>query len=147
IPIAASAAAERAGLPPVRPAVGLYARLLAVGRRQPTTPVLPEIAAELAAWLGPALASAAATLLVSGHRLAQEAIGLDRLIENTLWATPAGLGPGRSGTPIVLAPVVTQKPLQNAAAASSGEIVLTNDDEGHEVVPTTEAEWSYWVPA
>jgi hypothetical protein len=147
IPIAASASAERAGLLPVRPAVGLYARLLAVGRPQPTTPVLPETAAELTAWLGPTLASAATALLVSGHRLAQEAVGLDRLVDNALWATPAGLGPGRTGTPIVVAPVATPKPLQKAVAAPSGDLALTRDNEEREVVPTTEAEWADWVPA
>jgi hypothetical protein len=147
IPIAASAAAERAGLPPVRPAVGLYARLLAVGRPQPATPVPPEVAAELTGWLGPALASAAAALLVSGHRLAQEAIGLDRLVENDLWATPAGLGPGRTGTPIAVARVATPRPLQETSAAPPGDLALTRDNNGHEVVPTTEAEWADWVLA
>jgi hypothetical protein len=147
IPIAASAAAEQAGLPPVRPAVGLYARLLAVGRPQPATPVAPEIAAELTSWLGPALAPEATALLVSGHRLAQEAVGLDRLVENDLWATQAGLGPGRSGTPTAIPGLAVPTLMRKPPAALGGDLALTHDDDGREVVPTTEAEWADWVPA
>jgi hypothetical protein len=148
IPIAASAAAERVGLPPVRPAVGLYARLLAVGRPQRATPVAPEVAAELTAWLGSALAPQAAALLVSGYRLAQEVVGLDQLVENRLWATPAGLGPGRTGTPIAAAAAATPRPQRTAQPALfSGELVLIRDNDGREIVPRTEAEWADWVPA
>src|SRR5206468_2492548 len=99
------------------------------------------------AWLGSALAPAAAALLVSGHRLAQEAVGLDRLVEDDLWATPAGLGPGRTGTPIAIAPVVAPTPPQKAVASPSGDFALSHDNDGREIVPTNEAEWADWVPA
>jgi hypothetical protein len=147
IPIAASAVAERAGLPPVRPAVGLYARLLSVGRPQPAAPVAPEIAVELTAWLGPALAPEATSLLVSGQRLAQEAVGLDQLRESDHWATLAGLGPGRTGTPIAAATVITPRLRRPAPAAPCGGLALTRDDDGRELIPTSEAEWDTWVSA
>jgi Uncharacterized protein conserved in bacteria C-term(DUF2220). len=121
IPMAASATAMRAGLPPVRPAVGLYARLLAVGRPEPATPLAPEVAAELAAWLGPSLAPAAEALLVSGYRLAQEAVGLDRLAEDQLWATASGLGPEPMGTPLGMAKVIPTRVPRDAARGPSGE--------------------------
>lgn len=86
IPAAASALATRSGLPAVRPAVGLYRRLLAAGRPEPTEPLDPALAADLASWLGPALAPAAADLLAGGHRLAQEAVGLEALGADRSWA-------------------------------------------------------------
>ena len=92
IPIAASATAERAGLPPVRPAVGLYAQLLRAGRPDPTPAVPPEVATELATWLGPSLGPAAAELLASGHRLAQEAVGYEWLASERSWAEMATFG-------------------------------------------------------
>lgn len=75
IPLAASALATSAGLPPVRPASRLYELLLQVGSAQPgQTRVDPQRASELAGWLGAPLAEPAAALLTSGHRLPQEAV-------------------------------------------------------------------------
>ena len=99
IPIAASAVAERSGLPPVRPAVGLYARLLRVGRPDPAAVVAPEVATEHAAWLGPSLAGAVAQLLSDGHRLAQEAVGVEWLRAGAGWSSADALSglAGRAG--------------------------------------------------
>jgi hypothetical protein len=76
IPVRAAAACPV----PVRPAVGLYRRLLVLGHRDPRpAPLDPAVAAARARWLGPELAPAATELLVEGVRLAQEAVGTDAL--------------------------------------------------------------------
>lgn len=84
IPARAAAAAVAAGLPPVLPASALYEALFVHGRRAETTPVADSAAATAAAWLGP-LAEAAAALLGQGRRMAQEAVGLELLLEHPEW--------------------------------------------------------------
>jgi hypothetical protein len=74
-----------AGLVPVRPAAALYRLLLATGapakvKHPPTTAAL----AGLVAWLPAELRDAAAKLL-AGHRLAQEAVGYERLRDVHGW--------------------------------------------------------------
>lgn len=78
IPTTAARVAVAAGLPPVRPALGLYRRLLATGVRETGVPP-PADPVRLAGWLGPELAGAAAELLAAGVRLAQEAVSSDVL--------------------------------------------------------------------
>lgn len=86
IPASASRIAESAGLPPVRPAVGLYRALFARGRPQPgQRPVPADLAETIAAWLPEPHWAAAGSLLASGHRLAQEAVGLAYLRANAEW--------------------------------------------------------------
>ena len=68
-------------LPPVRPAAGYYERLLQVGVTAAAPPVPPETAAELVAWLPPALQDEVAAMLVAGRRMAQEAVGYKHLQE------------------------------------------------------------------
>lgn len=86
IPANASAVAVAAGLPAVRPAVGLYEALLAVGRPQAgQSSISPSDASRLAAWLAPAHRDAAARLLCDGQRLAQEAVGLAYLLRHEHW--------------------------------------------------------------
>lgn len=93
IPIAADAAAREAGLPPVRPAVGLWARLLRAGQRGAHPPVDESTADRLTMWLPVSLRSGACDVLVSGARLAQEAVGTKLLTSDPTWATRAELGP------------------------------------------------------
>jgi hypothetical protein len=80
IPASASALALEAGLPAVRPAVRLYTELFMVGHPQDRqTPMPRERARKFAAWLAPQHQEVAASLLESGHRLAQEAVGIGAL--------------------------------------------------------------------
>jgi len=87
IPALASATASAAGLPPVRPALPLYAALLDHGRKGPSAAVAEDAAAAATAWLG-SLADQAAVVLTTGHRLAQEAVGLELLLEHPEWLAP-----------------------------------------------------------
>ncbi|MQA35286.1 hypothetical protein [Modestobacter roseus] len=84
IPVAAAVTATVAGLPTVEPAILLYTALLAHGRRASAAVVPAHSAAAVSSWLGP-LASAAARLLTDGQRLAQEAVGLERLLAHPEW--------------------------------------------------------------
>lgn len=145
IPIAASATAERAGLPPVRPAVGLYARLLRAGRPEDAPAIAPEVAGELASWLGRALAPQAAAILESGTRIAQEIVGYDWLASDATWTTAAGLGPGRRGTPLAAPRPMSLRPV--AAGRPGGDAALRLDNEGIERLPGSDAEWADWVAA
>jgi len=92
IPITADAAARGAGLPPVRPAVGLWARLLRAGQRGAHPPVDAPTAERLTAWLPLSLRASAREVLVSGARLAQEAVGTKLLASDPTWMTWAELG-------------------------------------------------------
>jgi len=86
IPASVSELAVASRLPPVRPAVGLYAALLRIGRPRPGQPRVTEpAAAKLAAWLDPTHREATRLLLTSGHRLAQEAVGLAYLLRHDDW--------------------------------------------------------------
>lgn len=88
VPGNAAVVAEREGLPPLRPAVGLYGALLGLAAPQHgQRMVAPAAASRLAAWLAPEHRAAAATLLAGGHRLAQEAVGIAYLLRNRDWRT------------------------------------------------------------
>jgi hypothetical protein len=84
IPARAAAAAVAAGLPSVLPAAALYEALFTHGRPAETAPVTATAAATAAAWLG-ALAGPATALLAEGRRMAQEAIGLELLLQHPEW--------------------------------------------------------------
>jgi hypothetical protein len=92
IPIAADAAAREAGLPSVRPAVGLWERLLRVGKRAEHTTLNVTVAERLVAWLPEQLRAGALEVLVSGARLAQEAVGTTLLVNDPGWSSWAELG-------------------------------------------------------
>lgn len=86
IPANAARLAELSGLPPVLPAVALYDALFAVGKPQPGHPKPSEaVATALVDWLDAAHQEAARTLLLSGSRLAQEAVGLAYLRDHDGW--------------------------------------------------------------
>jgi hypothetical protein len=86
IPANADRLARASGLPPVRPAVGLYDALLRLGTRQPgQPPVAGDTAAGLTEWLAPHQHAAVAELLGSGHRMAQEAVGVEYLTSASGW--------------------------------------------------------------
>jgi hypothetical protein len=87
IPRDAARVARDRRLPPVRPAVHLYADLLDIGRSFPSkeAPVVPERAAALVSWLDPEHQAAAAELLVTGRRIAQEWVGYRHLLRTVRW--------------------------------------------------------------
>jgi Protein of unknown function C-terminus (DUF2399) len=91
IPAGASELAVKEGLPPVRPATGLYAALFDHGRPGSAREVLADRARDAVAWLAEEHRDRAQTLLVSGRRLAQEAVGRDVLEATDGWRD--GLGP------------------------------------------------------
>ena len=93
MPAAADAVARDAGLPPVRPAIGLWALLLRHGRPGPAPRLPADIAERIVAWLPATLRAAAAEVLVGGARLAQEAVGTELLAIDSGWSSWAGLGP------------------------------------------------------
>ncbi len=93
IALAANAAALEAGLPAVRPALGLWDRLLRAGCPVQHRGIAPTTADHLVSWLPASLRSAAREILVAGTRLAQEAVGTELLAGDPSWATWAGLGP------------------------------------------------------
>lgn len=77
IPINADRLAQTEGLPPIQPATDLYDALFQHGKRQAGQQPLPaETAEELTQWLDPRHRQQAAQLLRTGHRMAQEAVGL-----------------------------------------------------------------------
>ena len=86
-------------------------------------------------WLPEDIAQAAAARLITGQRLAQEAVGLDMLLEDPTWASVDEVGPA--------APVRTGS--LRPADLPSGERALVCDDAGLEHSPESEAEWSTWV--
>jgi len=86
IPANASTLTATAGLPEIRPAVGLYQALLELATPQDGQRRLTAHAADaLARWLAPHHRQLAATHLVAGGRLAQEAVGLSYLLTNHHW--------------------------------------------------------------
>ena len=149
IPSAADAAARAAGLPAVRPAIGLWARLLRYGRRSDDRRVDAATADHLVRWLPATLRRGARQVLVSGHRLAQEAVGTALLTAEPSWATWAELGPSGVERACDPAPdlrrpltVLGRQPgLPTAAAA------LTRTDAGDERAPASQDEWAGWVMA
>ena len=149
IPIAADAAAHEAGLPGVRPAIGLWARLLRVGQRGVHPPVEASTVQRLIAWLPASLRLSARNVLASGARLAQEAVGTELLADDPAWATWAGLGPPaveRSGDP----PSESRRHYlgpRRSGATPTGESALELNDSGEHLVPDRDTEWSSWVTA
>lgn len=93
IPIAADAAARNAGLPAVRPAVGLWTRLLRAGLRAAHPQIDAPTADRLTIWLPRSLRAGAREVLLSGARLAQEAVGTKLLASDPTWATWVELCP------------------------------------------------------
>ncbi len=87
IPDSARRTAHADGLPPVRPAVNLYAELFAVGRnwRANDKAASEDRARELALWLPGEHHEAAVRLLSEGRRIAQEWVGYRHLIRTTKW--------------------------------------------------------------
>lgn len=78
--------AAELGLPPLAPSADLYALLLRHGVRAKVKGRGPSAArvADAVAWLPEELRSAAAQLLSAGHRMAQEAVGMDLLASHPL---------------------------------------------------------------
>lgn len=87
IPARACDLAVSEGLPPVRPAAGLYRELLVHGRPAAATTV-DHTGVE---WLDPVLRAPVRDLFAEGHRLAQEAVGTRVLAASRAWRT--GLNP------------------------------------------------------
>lgn len=86
IPAAASRLAHQEGLPAVQPATALYTALLAVGRQRGAQPALDaQHADELVGWLDPQHREPCRLLLTTGHRIAQEAVGLAYLTATSDW--------------------------------------------------------------
>lgn len=86
IPQRANVSAVSLGLPPVRPAAGLYQLLLRqVVRGRAPKQVPPLVAERRASWLPATIRRAAADLLVAGDRLAQEATGAVLLRRDDSW--------------------------------------------------------------
>ena len=86
VPANAAALAASVGLPPVRPAAGLYEVMFRHGTPQSGQQKFSaESAADLARWLGPDHHAQAVRLLVTGERLAQEAVGLSYLSRHDNW--------------------------------------------------------------
>ena len=82
IPQRAVAAAEQAGLPTPEPAIQLWSALCDLAERygQSARPVPDDVAVELCSWISDgALMERMARVLISGRRVAQEAIGLEYL--------------------------------------------------------------------
>jgi hypothetical protein len=149
IPIAADAAAREACLPAVRPAVGLWARLLRAGQREAHPPVDAAVADRLTGWLPLSLRASARHVLVSGARLAQEAVGTKLLASEPTWITWAELGPpgvDRPGDPL---PELRQPAaaLHRLPLAPTGDAALVLDDFGDRCEPAAETEWNTWVAA
>ena len=82
IPQRAVAAAEQAGLPAPKPAIQLWSALCDLADRygQSARPVPDDVAVELCSWISDGtLMRRMARVLISGRRVAQEAIGLEYL--------------------------------------------------------------------
>jgi hypothetical protein len=79
IPASASRLAVQEGLPPVRPATGLYRELLAVGRPAATRAVSGSGLPDLLDWLDEPQRAPVRDLLAGGQRMAQEAVTLAHL--------------------------------------------------------------------
>jgi hypothetical protein len=87
IPDSARHTARANGLPPVRPAVNLYAELFTLGRgwRAADKAVNEGRARQLAGWLPHGHHDAAVRLLTEGRRVAQEWVGYRHLARTTKW--------------------------------------------------------------
>lgn len=86
IPQRANAAATASGLPPIRPAHGLYQLLLQQDVRGPAPrPVEPLDAERRVSWLSTTVRRSIADILTAGTRLAQEATGTLLLRRDNSW--------------------------------------------------------------
>jgi hypothetical protein len=87
IPDSARRTARACGLPPVNPAVNLYADLFAIGRswRAADRAVSEDRARQLVEWLPTENHDAAARLLTGRRRVAQEWVGYRHLARTTAW--------------------------------------------------------------
>jgi hypothetical protein len=85
IPARAHLVGQAACTASVTPAVGLYRALLASPHRRPATPVAAGAASGLVAWLPEELRAGASQLLMSGHWLPQEAVGLEVMSSIDRW--------------------------------------------------------------
>lgn len=86
IPQRANVSAAALGLPPVRPALGLYRLLLRQNFRGPAPKrVDPLVAERRVSWLPKTVRRSAADVLVAGSRLAQEATGTVLLGRDGAW--------------------------------------------------------------
>jgi len=86
VPASAAVLAAAEGLPPIRPATGLYDALLGVGVPQAgQRQVTPAAAADLVNWLDEDHREPVEELLLAGERLAQEAVGLAYLSQHDQW--------------------------------------------------------------
>jgi hypothetical protein len=86
IPANTSRLAMAIGLPPVRPAVGLYTALQETGITQPHSSRLGSAAVtDLVAWLAPQHRLWAAEMIGSGRRAAQESVGLRHVLRHSRW--------------------------------------------------------------
>jgi len=90
IPRRASYVAQPIGLPAVEPAAALYHLLLRVGRTAKADPVSCATATSAAKWLPEDLRGEVVEMLVSGRRMAQEAIGRKVLVEIGTRIVPVG---------------------------------------------------------
>jgi hypothetical protein len=86
VPANAGALARTEGLPRVLPAAALYAAMLQLGVPQPgQRKRSAEGASDLASWLDPEHRGEAERLLMTGSRIAQEAVGLAHLSRHDEW--------------------------------------------------------------
>jgi hypothetical protein len=86
IPANAAALADREGLPPVRPAEGLYGALLErIRPARANRALATDPATELARWLAPAHREQVRDLLIAGQRAAQEAVSRAYLSRHDDW--------------------------------------------------------------
>lgn len=86
IPANAAVLAAAEGLPPVRPAAGLYDALFSLAAPQSgQRKTSPAAAADVTAWLSPRHRHPAMAHLAAGNRLAQEAVGLHYLLNHDRW--------------------------------------------------------------
>lgn len=98
-PKSAAMLAAELSLPTIEPAAGLYRLLFDVGHSARGGQRVDEArAASLATWLPAELRMAAIELLVSGKRLAQEAVGSERLSREPGWRTSIHSGVARHST-------------------------------------------------
>ncbi|MEU2388944.1 Wadjet anti-phage system protein JetD domain-containing protein [Streptomyces sp. NPDC012461] len=86
IPQRANASGTASGLPPIRPALGLYQLLLKQNIQGPAPKRVDPLAAQRrVSWLPEPLRHPAANILTTGNRLAQEATGTTLLQQDRSW--------------------------------------------------------------
>jgi hypothetical protein len=100
-------------------------------------------------WLPLSLRVVAREILVSGARLAQEAVGTKVLAREPIWATWAGIGPPGVERPGDFAPELRRPSvaLQRTPSAPTGDAALVLDDDSNPFQPVGEADWNSWVDA